>query len=222
MGNKELWNPFVPFGVIFITALFLGSFSWGGDFLDNDWGDSPADVEYYEGDTDPVIESGPYSDNKRFTSILRYYTTHLSVQAVVFFLFTPEEKLGKGFCVPEDDGISGFYLWEKALSDLYGEPENRDEILTDDESVLEIYYSGDALAIEEAVSKGYFSLVRYWENKRTYIWLAAEVGGISGRSVFVCVSYHSKEYFDLYRREEEKGKPPPRRGLPPWYNNPDE
>lgn len=222
MGNKELLNPVMPFGLIFIAALFLGSFSWGGDFRDNDWGDSPADVEYYEGDTDPVIESGPYSDNKRFASFLVYRTTYLGVQAVVFFQFTPEEKLGKGFCVPEDDGISGFYVWEEALSDLYGEPENRDEILTDDESVLTIYEPGDAQAVEEGVSKGYFALARYWDTKRTYIWLAAEVGEISGRSVFVCVSYHSKEYFDLYRSEEEKGKPPPRRGLPPWYGNPGE
>ena len=222
MGNREFLSPVFPFRLILVGALFLGSFSWGGDFRDNDWGDSPADVEYYEGDTDPVIESGPYSDNKRFTSFLVYRTTYLGVQTVVFFQFTPEEKLGLGFCVPEDDGISAFYVWEEALSDLYGEPENRDEILTDDESVLEIYSPGDIQGVAEGVSKGYFSLVRYWENKGTYIWLAAELGKISGRSVFVWVSYHSKEYFDLYRREEEKGKPPPRRGLPPWYNNPDE
>ena len=222
MGNKELWNPVVAFRLILIEALFFASFSWGGDFRDNNWGDTPAEVMQYEGDTDPVIGSGLYSNYKSFTSFLVYHTTHLGVQACVFFQFTPEEKLGMGFCVPEDDEIRAFYVWEEALSDLYGEPENRDEILTDDESVLEIYNRGDVQAIGEAVSEGYFALVRYWETKRTYIWLAAEVTGMSGSRVFFCVSYYSKEYYDLYRDEEERRKPPPRRGLPPWCNNPEE
>jgi hypothetical protein len=206
-----------PKYIILILAVqpFLVSLSQSGDFRNNDWGDTPAEVEYYEGEVFPWIVSGPYSNNKRFTGGLFYRAMHLGIRGDVFFEFTPEEKLGMGFCLPFAPELSSFYYWEKELSRLYGEPENRDEILTDDEAVVFRYYGADARAVEEGVLKGYFALVRYWETEKTHIWLAAEM---AEDKVMVYIKYHSKEYFDLYRDEEEKGKPGPRRGLPPWFD----
>ena len=205
-----------------ITVLYLAAASWSGDFRGNDWGDSPEDVVSKEGEGSVGETRPPGWGQRTYVNVLSYTKQYSGIPSIIFFCFTKDEEFSSGGYIARNEGSASFWIWEAKLINTYGEPENRDEILTDDESILEIYYSGDALAIEEAVSKGYFSLVRYWENKGTYIWLAAEVGKISGRSVFVWVSYRSKEYFDLYRREEEKGKPPPRRGLPPWYGNPGE
>jgi hypothetical protein len=214
MVYKELWNPFAPPRLILIGALFLGSFSWGGDFRDNNWGDSPGDVEYYEGDTDPWIESGPYSDYKRFTSFFAYYKTHLGVHACVFFRFTPEEKLGMGFCVSDASELRSFYEWERALLDLYGEAENRDDLLTDDDSILDFFYRGGAAAVEEGILKGYFALIRYWETENSFIWLVAE---LSDEDLEVHVNYYAKGHFKYFRDEKKRGGAG--KGFRPWFDD---
>jgi hypothetical protein len=201
------------------TAALSASLAWSADFRNNNWGASPADVVFNEGEASPVIASGPYSNNESYTELLYYSTSYQGVPVLVFFIFTPEEKLAIGFCIEEDAQVSSFFLWEEALSRLYGEPEVHDEILTNDVSILDVYYQADPRAVEEGVLNGYFALVRYWETETTRIWLAAE---ITGNGLMVDITYHSREYFDLYRDEEEKGTPGPRSGLPPWYGTSNE
>jgi hypothetical protein len=190
------------------------SSSSGADFRNNDWGDSPAEVMHYEGEVLPWIGGGPYSNNKIFTEWFAYSKKYLGIESSVFFKFTPEEKLGVGFCVPVEGRIKPFYLWEAALSDLFGETENRDDLLTEDNVILAHYYYGDAAAVEEGILSGYFALVRHWETETTNIWLVAEL--YDGK-LEVHVNYYSKEYFDFFR--EEKKRNGPHAGLRPWFDD---
>jgi len=203
-------------GLIGGVTVVFAAVSLGGDFRDNDWGAAPYEVVAVEGMGSICETRPPGWGMKTYISSINYSGYHLGIQAAYGFIFTPEEKLGIGLCFPRDADIYSFYHWEEALSASYGEPDNRDEILTDDESILRAYYQSDARAVEEGVLNGYFALIRYWGTEKTHIWLAAE---IVRDKLMVYLKYHSKEHFDLYRDEEEKGKPGPRRGLPPWFDD---
>jgi hypothetical protein len=210
MNKEELKSPFILLCSFLITV----SFSSGADFRNNDWGDTPAEVMQYEGEGFASMTSGSSSNYKMFTESLGYDAMHLGINSGVIFIFTPEEQLGMGCCGSYDTEVKPFYLWEEALSDLYGKPENRDDLLTDEDSILDVYYRGDAAAVEAGIINEYFALVRYWETKNTYIWLVAE---FYRDRLWVHVNYYSNEYFEFFR--EEKTQNGPRKGLRPWFDN---
>ena len=214
MNNKGPLTISITYRAILVTALVFPPLSWTADFRNNNWGDSPAEVMHYEGEVLPWMASGPYSNNKIFTEWFAYFKKHLGIESSVFFKFTPDEKLGTGFCIPVDVEVSSFYAWEDTLSHVYGEPENRDDVLTDVESILDVYSRGDAAAVEEGLLKGYFALVRYWETEKTLIWL---VGEFYQDRLWVHVNYYSKEHFDFFREEKREGGP--RKGFRPWFDD---
>ena len=205
-------SKFIVFALA--TGVFIASFSWSADFRKNNWGDSPDEVVAFEG-MGSVIETRPPGWGlKTYISSRNYYALHLGVEAGYGFLFTPEEKLGLCFCFPCDDSITPFFVWEKSLSASYGEPENRDDLLTDDDVILARYYYGDANTVEEGILNGYFALVRHWETETTNIWLVAEL--YEGK-LEVHVNYYSKEYFDFFHEEIKSGGPG--KGLRPWFDD---
>ena len=202
-------------GVIVGATVFFAAVSLGGDFRENDWGDSPEAVLMKEGEgcIGHFRPSG-WGDRDYTGSIGYGRGKHGGVDAVIGFFFTPQEKLGMGFCVAYKPGIKPFCRWEGVLSAFYGEPENRDDVLIDDEALLTRYYRGDAAAVEEGLLKGYFALIRYWESEKTLIWLVAE---LKDDKLRVHIQYYSKEYFDFFR--DEKRKAGPRKGYRPWFDN---
>ena len=210
-GRSRKFNPFRSF---VLTALFLTSVSWSADFRENDWGDSPENVISLEGEGSVGETRPPGWGHRTYVEILNYAKPYFDIRAVIYFRFTEEEKLGCTGCIARKNGLRPFWVWEEKLTALYGEPENRDDVLTDDESILDVYYRGDATAVEEGLLKGYFALVRYWEAGKTYIWLVAE---LYDDKLEVHMSYHSKEYFDFFRKEKARGGP--RRGFRPWFDD---
>jgi hypothetical protein len=200
--------------VIIVLAVFSAAGSLGGDFRDNDWGAAPYEVLAIEG-TSTIGETRPPGwGRKTYVSCINYYGVHLGAKAAYGFIFTPEEKLGMGLCVPDDSDVGSFYSWEEEISRLYGEPDNRDELLIEDESILNVYYRGDAAAIEEGILNEYFALIRYWETEKTLIWLVAE---FYDDKLWVHVNYYSREYFEFFR--EEKTGTGPHTGFRPWFEN---
>jgi hypothetical protein len=201
-------------GVIVGATVFFAAVSLGGDFRDNDWGAAPYEVVAVEG-MGSICETGPPGwGMKTYISSIYYFGGHLGVEGAYDFIFTPEEKLGMGLCFPYDANIDTFYHWEEVLSASYGEPENRDDVLIDDEVLLDRYYRGDAAAVEEGLLKGYFALVRYWETEKTYIWLVAE---LYDDKLEVHINYYSKEYFVFFRKEMARRRP--RKGFRPWFDD---
>ena len=194
-------------GLIGGATVFFAGVSLGADFRENDWGDSPEAVLMKEGEgcIGHFRPSG-WGD--------RDYTGSIGYGRGKHGGFTPEEKLGMGFCVAYKPGIKPFCHWEGVLSAFYGEPENRDDILTEDETFLNLYYRGAAAAVEEGLLKGYFALVRYWETEKTLIWLVAE---LKDDKLRVHIQYYSKEYFDFFR--DEKRESGPRTGFRPWFDD---
>lgn len=189
-----------------VAATLSTSVVWSADFRDNDWGASPEAVRAKEGEGTTGLLSPSGWGDKEYISVIGYdRVKHLGVDATVLFRFTPEEKLGNGFCVSRLNDISSFHHWEEAISASYGEPDNRDDILINDEDLLTRHYRGDAAAVEEGILKGYFALVRYWQNEKTYIWLVAE---LSDNALEVHIHYYSKEYFDFFREEKKQGGGP--------------
>jgi len=200
-------------GLIGGATVFFAAVSLGGDFRDNDWGAAPYEVVAVEGMGSICETRPPGWGMKTYISSIYYFGYHLGVQGAYDFIFTPEEKLGIGLCVPDDSDVDSFYYWEEGLSRLYGEPENRDDVLTNDEELLARYYRGDAAAVEEGILNGYFALIRYWETEKTLIWLVAE---LYDDRLEVHINYYSKGYFDFFREEKTRGGP--RKGFRPWFD----
>ena len=199
------------------TAVLYASLSWSADFRENNWGDSPEAVQAIEGEGSIGHSSPPGggAEGMYLNTVGYWDITHLGLPSLVAFYFTTEGKLGMVSCVPYKGDVGDvdyFYYWEEALSEMYGEPENRDDVLIDDQALLTRYYRGVAAAVEEGLLKGYFALVRYWETEKTLIWLVAE---FYHDRLWVHVNYYSKEYFDFFR--EDKRVAGPRGGLRPWF-----
>lgn len=196
------------------TALLV-PLSWGTDFRDNDWGDPPEAVQAKEGKGYVCQMRRPQWGDEVYTGAIGYYpSNHLGVNGVVLFGFTRYEKLGKGSCFARDNDILSFGYWAEALSKSYGEPTNRDDVLTNNEELLARYYCGDAPAVEDGIRKGYFTLIRYWETQNTFIWLVAE---FYEGNLEVHIDYYAKEYFDFFREEKTRDGPP--KGFRPWFDN---
>jgi hypothetical protein len=186
-----------------VTAAITASLVWSGDFRDNDWGDSPEAVQAKEGEGFVWRIRPPGWGNKDYTGAIGYNpANHLGDIAVVLFDFTTEEKLGMAMCFSHDRDILSFSHWEEALSKAYGEPDNRDDVLINDEDLLARYYRGDVAAVKAGILSGYFALVRYWETETTDIWLVAE---LHEGKLEVHIHYYSKEYFEFFCEEKKRG-----------------
>ena len=202
-------------GIAVLATVCFVSFSWAADFRGNNWGDSPEAVQVKEGEGLICLTRPPGWGDKDYTKFIGYNpSNYLGVDGIVVFVFNHEVKLGKVLCFSLGHDIGSFYEWEKALSASYGEPENRDDLLTKDESILDVYYRGDAAAVEEGLLKVYFTLIRFWETGKTYIWLVAE---LYDDKLEVHINYYSKEYFDFFREEKTLGGT--RKGFRPWFDN---
>jgi hypothetical protein len=146
-----------------IFAFFLAQPARSADFRGNNWGDSPDEVIAVEGEPLSKLSNGAALEFR--------YDEHLGGKDIrVIYCFAPEGKLALATYYDERvKDLCSFFTWVDEIAALYGEPEKKDSVGTEDAPTVDEFYAGGPDGLAEAVKQGELVLHYRWQTDNTII-----------------------------------------------------
>jgi hypothetical protein len=163
--NKEPFNVLTAFTLL--VSITLAGVLYAADFRGNSWGDSPEEVIAVEGEPNLRDLGEP-------CRALIYHGDYGGIPSAVEYCFTPSGHLAIGhYLIEKTQTLDAYVEWTDIVSKIYGSPTADDILYTDDEGLLESFYSGDQSKKAEGITRVYYELSNDWDTVDTAIYIAA-------------------------------------------------